>query len=756
MEEKIKSITKKELHIPVLTVMLLSVILLGFLMIGQDMQSLLRWEIGLFCLGIGVLPLVAGIFGKVSGKEYLFGRIIGLCLASFAMWQLSFWRILKFSAVNIILVTVILGVVVYTLPICLYGIRKRSAKGQIGKSPFEFLREEKLLEKLIAYEIAFLAVFLFCTWFLGHKIPGNETERLMDFAFMQSLNKSDYMPPLDVWAAGEKINYYYYGQYMMTVLSKLSFVDIKQGYSLALSFIMCATLVFVYTISSTLMEKSGCKKRMLCVVSGILSAVSVGLFGNFHYVVFYKIIPTLFNMLKLPGEEPSYWFAESTRYIGYVPVNEGDRTISEFPFYSFLIGDLHAHVIDIVVVLTIIAVMSACFFKMTEHGRNGRKINLNLIIVGFLTGIASMSNYWDFIIYFTFTLVVLLVINLLVYGNTKTFLALTALQGGLVLIIVKLTNFMFMSEFEKMFDGIGVVSSRSYISQLLVLWGTPISCVILFFLYLLNKKKYTDSEVKLSDGIIIVLGICGTGLCIIPELVYVKDIYINGFPRANTMFKLTYQAFILFGIAMGYILMAIINAESKEEIDIKEYFALKSIKRFATVLLLLLILTGGYFFTASRMWMGEIKTWKYQGLDATKTIVDNMGGEAEVLKYIEDNIPAGVTILVANGNSYTDNCVIPALTGNPTVLGWYTHEWLWHNSGEYVEKRQADVLEIYTGTNEEIKKELIEEYNIEYIYIGDKERGAFADINTGAIEELGTVVYSDDAGRILYKINAIQ
>lgn len=48
------------------------------------------------------------------------------------------------------------------------------------------------------------------------------------------------------------------------------------------------------------------------------------------------------------------------------------------------------------------------------------------------------------------------------------------------------------------------------------------------------------------------MGLCAIGLILIPEIVYVRDIYENGNARANTMFKLTYQAYILFGMTMGY------------------------------------------------------------------------------------------------------------------------------------------------------------------------------------------------------------
>lgn len=51
-----------------------------------------------------------------------------------------------------------------------------------------------------------------------------------------------------------------------------------------------------------------------------------------------------------------------------------------------------------------------------------------------------------------------------------------------------------------------------------------------------------------------IMGLCAIGLVLIPELVYVRDIYENGNARANTMFKLTYQAYIMFGMTMAYVI----------------------------------------------------------------------------------------------------------------------------------------------------------------------------------------------------------
>ena len=85
---------------------------------------------------------------------------------------------------------------------------------------------------------------------------------------------------------------------------------------------------------------------------------------------------------------------------------------------------------------------------------------------------------------------------------------------------------------------------------------------------------------------------------VIPEFVYVRDIYENGNARANTMFKLTYQAYILFGMTMGYGIyrMLVISRQ-------------KIIRILSGVGLFVLLWTVGYFGNAVHSWFGGIKDW---------------------------------------------------------------------------------------------------------------------------------------------------
>ena len=81
------------------------------------------------------------------------------------------------------------------------------------------------------------------------------------------------------------------------------------------------------------------------------------------------------------------------------------------------------------------------------------------------------------------------------------------------------------------------------------------------------------------------------------------------------------------------------------------------------------------------------------------------------------------------------------MTGLPTVLGWYVHEWLWRNNLEEENQRKEDVQTIYTSSDAEQVKTLIEKYHISYLLIGSCEYEKYGEINSGFLASLGKVVF---------------
>ena len=110
--------------------------------------------------------------------------------------------------------------------------------------------------------------------------------------------------------------------------------------------------------------------------------------------------------------------------------------------------------------------------------------------------------------------------------------------------------------------------------------------------------------------------------------------------------------------------------------------------------------------------------------------------------YTGDGSPV---VLEANGDSYTGYERVSAMTGLPTVLGWYVHEWLWRNNTDDLGNKVSDVEAIYTSQDNELVRHLLKAYDISYIFVGSMEREKYGDrLNRDGLLSLGEVVYRDE------------
>lgn len=695
----------------------------------SDINRLSLFSLIFLLIGILVSPLgikrMQGFFdgGLIAIKTF------GLCLFGFFMWLLSSIHILPYNRISSIIVTLLTGIACW-LPLI---IKENKRKEYIS-----VLKEN--IQTMFLTESLFYSMFVLVTWYMCHKIPGHDTERIMNLAFMTSLDNTAYMPPLDMWASGHYINYYYFGHYLITFLGKLCFCKVQYSYTLGLYLIVCVMFWGIYTLVRTITKDSfeGSRKKIYSMIAAVISAISTTFAGNMHFLVFYKLVPAIRDILKIDEDYAEYYFSNSTRYIGYVPERTGDKTISEFPIYSFYIGDLHAHVIDVLCVITILSVLYA-YVRNRKNDKNDQSLknillselsNPYVIAIGFLLGICSMANMWDFPIYFVVCGSVILFNNLRLFDDTKKSILVTLLQGVYVLVIRTLVALPFTIKFDAMVNGIGVVTSRSYIHQLIILWGYPVMLVITYLFVVMTKKKLNIYEMFVA-----LIGMCAIGLVLIPELVYVKDIYESGFPRANTMFKVSYQAFILFGIVTGIIIVRLLA-----------YRVNGVTTRVGIIGVLCFLSCFGYFFVAGRQWLGDIKNdstyicmdarWK---LDYENTaLLDSISFLQQYVELNEDHTPV---VLEAYGSSFSDDCPVSLYTGYPTVLGWQTHEWLWQNTYDFVRERSDDVFDIYTSQDYDYVRSLLEKYNVEYIYIGREEYERFGEVQFDVLEKMGHVIY---------------
>ena len=724
---------------------LLLVALSAFLLQG-DVWTFWTWYLLALVLGVTAMPLTGRLFRRFQDRGWIFSKVTAIAVSGFLTWFLVAVKIIKFTTITCIVVTLVCA----AASLILYW---REQKAGFECIPFAHL------DLVYAEELLFFAAFLLWTYFAGFHPAAYGTEKFMDYGFMEAMMRSKTLPATDLWYSQGKINYYYGGQYFAVFLTKLSGAKVELTYNLMRTFV--AGLAFampfslVHQMVTDRLGKTGSRwKKALPSVTGILAGISVSIAGNMHYVIYGQIIPFI---RKLKGEEvSSYWFPDATRYIGFNPDVE-DKTIHEFPCYSFVLGDLHAHVVDIMFVLLLLGLLYAWMKKVRtmELSRDSMSrrefwkkqlLMPQLLAAGALLGMFHWTNYWDFVIYFVVTCGAALFMNIIGQrGKIRWALGVTAAQAAEILILATVIILPFTLQFDtsNMVQGIALAQHHSLPHQLLVLWGLPGILTILFVVSLLVEKLrgaeqkslyHLLASIGMPDLFAVLMGLCAIGLVLIPELVYVRDIYESGNARANTMFKLTYQAYIMFGMTMIYAIFRLFVIGRN-----------KILKVLAFIGLFFFVWTCGYFGNSVHSWFGEVwKPSQYKGLNATAFLETDFPEDVNGIRWLKENISDAPVVLEANGDSYSEYERVSAMTGLPTIMGWYVHEWLWRGDLADLNAKIEEIQEIYTSTDETRVKELLEEYHVSYIFVGSCERNKYgADLNNDLLKSLGEVVFQD-------------
>lgn len=320
----------------------------------------------------------------------------------------------------------------------------------------------------------------------------------------------------------------------------------------------------------------------------------------------------------------------------------------------------------------------------------------------------------------------------------------------------------FRLSFEPIAQRVALAQDHTPLWQLAVLW-VPQLLILLGGLVALLRRRVRPWPA--ADRLAVALGIGAVGLILIPELVYVVDIYEHGFARANTMFKLTYQASILLGLLMAYVLMGgwrrmhrLWRARGAGRVSTA---ALAGAVTTLVAGVALAVAPAWYPFAALPQALPAPAAHSHRGLDGmawmdagptTATIggrqyAETMPDDAAAIRWLNANVTGQPVIVEAAGVAYTHLGRISAYTGLPTVLGWDTHEWLWRTSAaepeayeRVVAPRVREIQAFFTDPDAHAA-DFLARYDVRYIIVGRWELSRYPGADRAKIEALGEVVF---------------
>jgi uncharacterized membrane protein len=379
-----------------------------------------------------------------------------------------------------------------------------------------------------------------------------------------------------------------------------------------------------------------------------------------------------------------------------------------------------------------------------------------------------MTNAWDGLIYMLLIIFIIIYFEFLTLKTKKrnfikkiiSVLRQASLPGLIVIGGFFIFSLPFSIFFKPFVSGIGVLCAPPFLThighigpllfepdhcqkslwwQMLILYGFFYFFISIFIVFLFRAKKLLPSDIFVT----ILIGL-STLLIIIPEFIYAKDIYPAHF-RANTMFKLVFQSFIMLSLATGYIISRVSGfLKLKRTLISRIVYVLFFI---STLILLTLVLIFPYFSVSS--YYGTLQN--YKGLDGTAYLKTKYNSDYQAILWLNKNISGQPVILEAQGDSYTDFARVSSNTGLPTVLGWTVHEWLWRGTYDVPSPRIDAVKQMYEMTDPEGAKKLFRKYHVNYIFLGELERQKYK-INESALDKVGKIVFQKGE-TIIYKIN---
>ena len=746
------------------------------------MLDALWWLITVEAIGLAAFPLTYAVFPGLADRGYSMARPLGMLLLGYTSWMLSLARILPSGRPSLLLLLVVLAAAS-----ALYAWPRRTAIRDF------IVREHRAL---IAVEAVFLIVFVGWTLYRAYDPAIDHTEQPMDFAFLNASIESRYGSPEDPWLRGEAISYYYFGYWTLGAVSQMAGVPSEVAYNLSLALIpaLGAAAIFGLVYAMAMWEAA---RRRLAMLGAAVAALMLGVVANLESVLEFMRANGMgsqrfWDWIRIDGlDGPSaqaasswmpsdfWWWFRSTRVINTFEGGQGiDYTIEEFPFFSFMLGDLHPHVMAIPLTIVFLALLWSLLSSPVTLWSRPVPYRVAFVgLAGLVLGSLAFTNMWDLP---TFGTLFIAVVALTAYADRGAF-SWAALRdtAPLVLGVIGLAGLLYVPyyvDFGGSVTGIGASRTTTRPVHLFIVWGLHLSVITPFIIAMfwnaasarlakdwtrliaiaaaiVTLPFVTWAFLHLEDGgatgevwdrllDTIPLGLM-VGLAIFAALTVVRrgggegkafalllagmGLYLILGPellfvadsfgnRMNTVFKLYYQAWILLAVASGY---AIYYWRSRRDSFAPWKRMLSTAWSGVFVVLLVASLYYAPAAAASKGAFGGDAS-----LDGLAFVAERSRAEYDAIVFIRDRVAHGSAVLEAVGEWF-DAGLISRSTGVPTIINWPGHERQWRGSRDSFITREQDVARIYQTLDAAEARNLLGTYDVEYVYVGPRERAKY-------------------------------
>ncbi|MDX2177277.1 MAG: DUF2298 domain-containing protein [Candidatus Sumerlaeia bacterium] len=263
-------------------------------------------------------------------------------------------------------------------------------------------------------QLLFLLGFLFFCGVRSHLpavtfvLADYPAEKLGNMTHLSSVLRSGWMPPQDAWFGGYPTNYYYGGHYLVALLAKAVGAHPAVAFNLGLATVFSATLTGATALGWS--AAAFARRRPRVALRGPFAmprGLGFALFGGVATALFGNLDAVQQVLTRAEGSVPhAYWidFWRSSRAIKGTPQFSTEiGTITEFPYFSAILGDLHPH--HMALLWTIPALASclllwrlASALRPRTEGAYALAAVRPLLLMAFFIGAVFPVNIWDSIV----------------------------------------------------------------------------------------------------------------------------------------------------------------------------------------------------------------------------------------------------------------------------------------------------------------------------------------------------------------------
>lgn len=773
---------------------------------NNSFVAVIVWWLAVVAIGWLAFPICFVVFRGLADRGFALARIFGLLWLSFLPWLTASWQWLPNTRPTLFLS---LGV----MALISLGIALRH-RPELSAFVLKNWRLLLILEGVGASLYLFQLLIRLGNPDAWHVIWGGE--KPMDMSYFTAVMKSETFPPYDPWLAGGYLNYYYYGFVYAGGLAKLLRVVPAVAYNLILPMLYSMAGTAVFSLAYTFAIKQS--RTKIALLGGAMATLMSMVLGNLAQlgVIFsawertsnlppdanplLRVLDGGWRIIAGGASAPIYtgdWFWLATRAIS---INEGEvAPITEFPFFTFLYGDLHAHMIALP--LTMLALGWAISVATQPTHKSPRYATaetlLYWLVGGLAIGVLYPTNSWDYPTYLVIGALALFfhgwrkqginapmlaqwllktsslfTLSLLAFwpfwanfgtgyssiklwegsftttGNYLTIYGLFLLIiGTWILVELKSWGQSWTEEFlaQRTAAIVAAVATLALIPLALIFflgWGYDVALVVVPLLVLAGIIGVWSNAIP-ERKVALVLVASGLGLTLFVEA-FVLDGDVG---RMNTVFKFYMQVWMLFSVVGGAAvawLWPLITAE---------WGGLRQ-RLWQTTAVALLLIALLYPLLATRAkWQirmdGQNPTARttLNGLDFMRYVSYGDSGQDvplnhdyEAIKWMHRHIKGSPIIAEAHsGNPYRSvGNRIATYTGLPAIVGWDWHQRQQRTTtpGWLVSRRINDVNTLYNTDNITTAQTILNQYNVSYIYVGQLEWIYYAPPGLNKFEEM--------------------